>query len=115
MIRKKMTFGVPQGSVIGPLLWNITFDNNLKEEVPPGVSIICYTDNTLVVTAEDDIPMFEWKVNTTLEPMTRWIEPARLRLAATKTEAMLFTRYHRFSPPFLNQKYILEEIGSFNS
>ncbi len=41
---------MPQGSVLGPLLWNITFDNILKEEVPPVVSVICYTDDTLVVT-----------------------------------------------------------------
>ncbi len=35
-IRKEMTCGVPQGSVLGLLLWNIAFDNILKEEVLPG-------------------------------------------------------------------------------
>ncbi len=47
---KDMTCGVPQGSVLRPLLWNIASDDILKEEVPPGVTIICYTDDTLVVT-----------------------------------------------------------------
>ncbi len=38
--------------------------------------IIGYTDNTLVVTVEDDIPMLERKVNMALEAMTCWIESA---------------------------------------
>ncbi len=46
-VRKEMTCGVPQGSVLEPLLWNIAFDDILKEEVPPGVNVICYTDDTL--------------------------------------------------------------------
>ncbi len=91
MVRKEMTCGVPQGSVLGFLPWNITFDDILKEAVLLGVSIICYADNPLVVTVEDDIPMLEWKVNTTLKAMTRWIESAKLSLAVTKTEVVLFT------------------------
>ncbi len=66
MIEKEMTCGVQHRLVPGPLLWNIAFDSILKEEVLLGVSVICYTDNTLVVSAEDDIPMLEWKVNNPL-------------------------------------------------
>ncbi len=96
MVRKEMMCGVPQESVLGPLLWNIAFDNILKEEVLPGVYVIC-----LVVMAENDIPTLERRVNTALEAMTRWIESAGLNLATTKTEVVLFTCRCRFSPPLL--------------
>ncbi len=103
-VRKEMTCKVPRGSVLGPLLWNIAFDDILKKEVPPGANVICYADDTLVVTVENDIPTIERKVNTALEAMTHWIESARLNLATAKTEAVLFTRRHRFSPPFFPPK-----------
>ncbi len=35
MIVKKMTYGILQGPILGPLLWNITSDSILKEEVRP--------------------------------------------------------------------------------
>ncbi len=79
MVRKEMTCGVPQGSVLGPLQWNIAFNDIPKEKVSAWVSIIWYVDDTLVVTAEDDIPML--KVNAALEAMTHWIESAGLSLA----------------------------------
>ncbi len=71
----------------------------LKEEVPPGVNVICYADNTLLVMTENDIPTLERKVNTALKAMTRWIELVGLNLVTAKTEAVLFTRCRWFSPP----------------
>ncbi len=52
-----------------------------------------------MVTAEDNIFMLEWKVNTAPEAMTCWIELARLSLPATKMEAVLFTYCCQFISP----------------
>ncbi len=59
VVRKEMTGGVLQGSVHGPLLWSIAFDDILKNEVLPAVSVVYYAGDTLVVTAKDDIAMLE--------------------------------------------------------
>ncbi len=48
IVRKEMTCGVPQGSIFVSLVRKIAFDDILKEEVLPGISIICYANDTLV-------------------------------------------------------------------
>ncbi|EEB16088.1 endonuclease/reverse transcriptase, putative [Pediculus humanus corporis] len=42
--------GVPQGSVLGPVLWNVAYDRVLNRTVlPDGVSLTCYVDDTLLL------------------------------------------------------------------
>ena len=46
--RRQVVSGVPQGSVLGPLLWNLGYDWVLRGALLPGMSVICYADDTLV-------------------------------------------------------------------
>ncbi|CAL1680960.1 unnamed protein product [Lasius platythorax] len=48
---RQMEAGVPQGSVLGPLLWNIAFDSVLTTPKEIGCHVICYA--VLYATAKE--------------------------------------------------------------
>ena len=49
-LNEEMTCGAPQGSRVGPLVWNVMYDDFLRMELPAGTSIIGIADDALVVS-----------------------------------------------------------------
>jgi len=41
--------GVPQDSVLGLTLWNVGYGGVLRGFLPPGLDLVCYADDTLVL------------------------------------------------------------------
>ena len=94
-----MTGGAPQGSRLGPKLWNSAYDEVLDLPMQDGVVIYGFADDTVVVcwsTATDDL---EQKVNNSLKTIENCLERKGLKLAAHKTEAVLITDRRNFSMP----------------
>lgn len=87
---KPMTVGVPQGSVLGPVLWNIAYDGVLHlKDLPPGTITVAYADDLAVVVRGQTASELEHRAEVALMRVSRWLEQHQLRLAAHKTEALL--------------------------
>ena len=52
--QKEMTCGAPQGSRVGPLVWNVMYDDFLRMDLPAETSIIGFADDAIVVCAADN-------------------------------------------------------------
>lgn len=89
---------VPQGSVIGPLLWNIYF-NDILQLIPEAYA---YADDcTVAFTCNDNNRHATIrKINETLKLIVAWGNRWQVSLAPEKTQAMLVSR--RQDPQNLN-------------
>ena len=84
--------GVPQGTILGPLLLLI-YINHL-----PSFSVLrMYADDTHITYAGSDLHLIQSSLSHNLEKLTKWLVSNRLTLNATKTEFMLIHPKHRSS------------------
>lgn len=72
---KEIYIGVPQGSVLGPLLWNILYDGVFEVDLPECVQLVGYADDLVVVGTHRSIgglrDTMEEAVNRVRDWMTR--------------------------------------------
>ncbi|XP_076161143.1 uncharacterized protein LOC143143607 [Ptiloglossa arizonensis] len=54
MEQRKVYSGVSQKSILGPLLWNFSYNTTAATNLSNGVSLTYYTDNTLVLAVRED-------------------------------------------------------------
>ena len=97
-VKKTMTAGVPQGSQIGPTLWNLAYNGVFKLNLPFGSEIIGYADDIVVVIKDKDPKALESKGNECIKRIDRYLKTLKLEMAPQKSEAIIFSRKHQLEP-----------------
>lgn len=99
---KEVTKGCPQGSVLGPTLWNILFDELVRLYYGSEVKVTAYADDLLVLVTGNSRNDVQRKATDTLERMWSWGEKVKLEFSPTNTVGLtLKVKFDRNRRPIL--------------
>ncbi|XP_041969323.1 uncharacterized protein LOC121726158 [Aricia agestis] len=93
--------GVPQGSALGPKLWDMGYDHVLRGANLPGVELIAYADDTAAVCRAKTHREAVILATAAVAQVVRRIQALGLTVALNKSEAIIFHGPRNAPPPGL--------------
>jgi hypothetical protein len=85
----EITHGVPQGSVLGPLLF-LLYINDLLQITNGNSKIVLFADDTSIIVTNPNPTNFEKSVNKTIHDINEWFNTNLLSLNLDKTHFIQF-------------------------
>jgi hypothetical protein len=83
----KISCGVPQGSILGPLLF-LVYVNDMKGVTD--CNLILYADDSALMISDKDVTKIEQKLEIELKSVCDWLIDNKLSIHLGKTESILF-------------------------
>lgn len=96
-VTRNLTTGVPQGSVLGPVLFNIAMTNIHKINMEGNIEIISYADDILLIAGIDtkkEKGADDLKINSSIGKMSQELSKLGLKFNPNKTNSILISRRH---------------------
>lgn len=85
----KVTKGCPQGSCLGPLLWNIIANKILSDFDSNEEKLIAYADDFILIASEDSRIKLETQANKSIDKFYQLCFQQQLKISPNKTEALI--------------------------
>lgn len=101
ILRFDLYGGVPQGSILGPLLWVLAFDGILQMRYPCGVQVLAYADDLAITVEGKTINEVQEKANITLGIISSWVAERGLEIAMDKSRFLMFTGKRQLESPLI--------------
>ena len=96
---KKLTCGVPQGSVLGPLFF-LVFVNDMQNCTTANLRL--FADDTNIFISHKDPKLLKREAETCINNITKWLAANRLLLSKEKTNFSIFMPPNKMIPDILN-------------
>ena len=106
--QKQLCCGVPQGSILGPVLY-LVYANDISNGVQYS-SIIQYADDTTLYLSGSSFEDVISNVNHDLYDLTDWMKANKLAISASKTQVIVFSKNSLHRTPNLPKLKIGEDI-----
>ena len=88
----EVTSGVAQGSILGPDLWNATYDSLLKLDMPEESRLVGYADDVAALVAGRTVEQAQSRLGILMRRVSGWMTTHGFNLALEKTEVVILTK-----------------------
>ena len=110
---KAVSHGVPQGSVLGPLLF-ILFINDMHTSVKHS-KVHHYADGTNLLLTSNSLKKINRQINHDLSLITHWLRANKISLNTTTTEIIIFRPKKKQITKHLNFKISGQKVNTCSS
>lgn len=103
-----MDRGCPQGSILGPVMWNIVFNTLLNELQKGNSKFVAYADDLIVLIEGETRRELEIKGNQAMTKINEWMTLHGLKVSTSKSKGLIVKGKMKRAPVIKNDEKSLK-------